>query len=121
MPRPIHFELEAENPERAIRFYEEALGWKISKWEGPMEYWLILTGEGEGGIDGGLGRRSGPPSGTTNTLGVESLDESIARVLAAGGRLRSPRHAVPGVGWMAYCEDTEGNAFGLMQEDPTAG
>src|SRR3972149_5570591 len=63
MPRVIHFEIAADDPERAVAFYRKVFGWEIQKWEGPMEYWVITTGpKEEPGIDGGLGRRrQGPP------------------------------------------------------------
>lgn len=121
MPRVIHFDIAADDPERAVAFYRQAFGWEIVKWAGPMEYWLVMTGpEGEPGIDGGIGRRSAPGEGTVNTIGVQDLEATVAAVLANGGTVIQPRHAVPGVGWLAYCADTEGNAFGLMQDDPTA-
>ena len=54
MDRVVHFELAAEDPERAAEFYRQAFGWVIKKWEGPTEYWLVTTGaEGEAGINGG--------------------------------------------------------------------
>lgn len=121
MPRVIHFEIPADDPERAVSFYRNAFGWKIERWEGPMEYWLVTTGpEGEPGIDGGLGRRSEPGAGTENTIGVDSVDQAAEKVVAHGGKVIRPKAAVPGVGWLAYCEDTEGNRFGLMQDDPSA-
>jgi len=53
MPRPVHFEIPAENPQRAIDFYTKVFGWKFSKWDGPMDYWIISTGQApEPGIDG---------------------------------------------------------------------
>jgi len=53
MPRPTHFEIPSDNPERAISFYEAVFGWKFQKWEGPMPYWLITTGpDSEPGING---------------------------------------------------------------------
>lgn len=121
MPRVIHFEIAADDPLRAKAFYEQVFGWKIDKWEGPMDYWLITTGpSGEPGIDGGLGKRSEPGSGTENTIGVDSVDEYLAKIVAHGGKVIRPKAAVPGIGWLAYCEDSEGNRFGLMQNDPTA-
>src|SRR5918993_4170444 len=60
MGRVVHFEIHAENPERAIAFYRELFGWEFTRWEGPMPYWLIRTGgAGEPGIDGGLMQRRG--------------------------------------------------------------
>ena len=121
MPRVVHFDLEADDPERAIAFYERAFGWRFERWQGPMEYWLVMTGpEDEPGIDGGLARRTDPPSGTVNTIGVPSVDEAVALVEANGGKVIRAKSAVPGVGWLAYCQDTEGNGFGLMEDDPEA-
>jgi hypothetical protein len=121
MSRVIHFDLAADDPERAIRFYETVFEWKIEKWDGPMDYWLIMTGpENEPGIDGGLSKRERAEEHTTNTIGVDSVDAYVAKVQESGGQILMPKHAVPGVGYMALCADTEGNVFGLMQEDTTA-
>jgi predicted enzyme related to lactoylglutathione lyase len=122
MPRPIHFELTADDPARAAAFYEKAFGWKSSRWEGPFDYWLVSTGpEGEPGIDGGITKRREGGSGTTNTIGVESVDAAVEAVTAAGGKVVQPKAPIPGVGWLAMCTDTEGNVFGVMQPDPGAG
>jgi predicted enzyme related to lactoylglutathione lyase len=121
MSRVVHFEIPADDPQRAIHFYEEAFGWKFEKWEGPMEYWLISTGpQDEPGIDGGLAPRQDPETRVENTIDVASVEEAVAKVEAIGGKVIRPKSAVPGVGWLAYCEDTEGNRFGIMQEDPKA-
>jgi predicted enzyme related to lactoylglutathione lyase len=121
MPRPVHFEIPAENPQRAIDFYTNVFGWKFSKWDGPMDYWIISTGQApEPGIDGGLMPRRDPNQPCVNTIGVMNLDQSVASVLANGGEIALPKMAVPGVGWLAYCKDTEGHIFGMMQNDPTA-
>ena len=118
MSRIVHFEIPADDPERAIKFYEKVFDWQIEKWEGPIEYWLIMTGEEDKpGIDGGLARREDPTTGVENTIDVKDLDASLANVKANGGKVIRPRIAVPGVGWMAYIKDTEGNVFGLMESD----
>lgn len=121
MPRVVHFDIVADDPERAVAFYRDVFGWQIQKWEGPMEYWLITTGpKEEPGIDGGLGRRTEPGSGTENTVGVDSVDDFVKKVVANGGKVIQPKGPIPGIGWFASCEDTEGNHFGLMQSDPSA-
>ena len=121
MGRVVHFELPADDPERAVNFYQKALGWTIKKWDGPVEYWLVMTGpEDEPGIDGGLAPRSELQVGAVNTVDVASVDEVTARVEAHGGKVVHPKHPVPGVGWMTYCEDTEGTVFGVMERDPDA-
>ena len=121
MGRVVHFELPVDEPDRAAKFYADVFGWKLEKWEGPEDYWLITTGtQDEPGIDGALTRRSELAASTVNTVDVSSVDESVDRVLAAGGTVIAPKMAVPGVGYMAYCQDTEGNVFGMMQSDPSA-
>jgi uncharacterized protein len=119
MPRVVHFEFHADDPQRAAQFYQNVFDWKISKWDGPVDYWMIQTGEDTPGIDGGI-MKGEQPGATFNTIDVPSLDEYVQKVEAAGGRVVLPKHAVPGVGYLAYCTDTEGCTFGLMESDPAA-
>lgn len=128
MARVVHFEIHADDPERAIRFYTGTLDWEFTRFEtgGPMEYWLIRTGSSdEVGIDGGLLRRMAPQEGDSInsyvcTCGVADLDEAMERIVTAGGAQAHPKMSIPGVGWLAYALDTERNLFGLMQFDPAA-
>lgn len=118
MPRVVHFEIHAEQPERAVAFYSQIFGWDIQKWEGPMPYWLVSTGpDGTLGINGGICQRMDPATTTVNTVDVPSVDEYVAKITAHGGRIAMPKMAIPGVGWLAYLIDTEGNTFGIMQAD----
>ena len=121
MPRVVHFEIPADDPARAKKFYETVFGWKIEKWDGPEDYWLAMTGEeGQPGINGAITGRGEPTTVVVNTLDVASVDDSIAQVVANGGSVLMPKMPVPGVGYLAYGRDTEGNAFGMMQNDPSA-
>jgi predicted enzyme related to lactoylglutathione lyase len=126
MPRVVHFEIHAGDPERAIIFYEKVFGWTFQKWEGSMPYWLVTTGpDDQRGINGGMVPRRGEIDGTAViayvcTVDVESIDASIATVEKSGGTVVLPKMPVPGVGWLVYCKDTEGNIFGMMQADPNA-
>ncbi len=126
MNRVVHFEIHAENPERAIAFYTKCFEWKFTKWEGPMEYWIISTGDPkEPGIDGGLLRRHGVIDGQAViaypcTIQVANIDEMLKKVDSAGGQIVLPKMPIPGVGWLFYSKDTEGNIFGVMQPDPSA-
>ena len=122
MPRVIHFEIAADDPDCAVKFYQDAFGWKIDKWDGPEDYWMITTGaKNEPGIDGAIVRRSlGPAAMTVNTIDVPSLDAFTRKVTDAGGKVVMPKTTIPGVGYLAYCTDTEGNTFGMMQDDPSA-
>ena len=86
MNRPVHFEIPAEKPDRAIKFYEKVFGWKFERWNGPMEYWNISTGDSQPGINGGLMTRRDPAQPCVNTMDVADLDATIGVVEAAGGR-----------------------------------
>jgi len=124
MSRVVHFEIHAENPERAVKFYTDVFGWTITKWD-PQEYWLIVTGpDGTPGINGGLMRRRGPApidgqavNAYACSIDVASVDESVKKVTAAGGTIAVPKMPIPTVGWLAYAKDTEGNIIGLFQRD----
>ena len=126
MARVIHFEIHADNPERAIAFYTKTFGWEFSKWDGPTPYWLVTTGPtGEPGINGGLIPRQCPVDGQAViayvcTIGVTSVDESVTQSLANGGTVAMPKFPIPTMGWLAYCKDPEGNIFGMMEKDPNA-
>ena len=136
MNRVIHFEIHAASPERAAAFYHQVFGWDIREWtipgvEIPREnrYWMVSTGpETDPGINGGILVRRGaaPAEGQAVnayvcTVGVTSVDEYMARTLAAGGTTALPKMPIKGVGWLAYCKDPDGNIFGLMHEDKNAG
>jgi predicted enzyme related to lactoylglutathione lyase len=126
--RVIHFEIHAEQPERAIKFYTSLFGWEVTKWAGPADYWLITTGPaGQPGINGGFVRRHGPApaenqpvNAYTCTIAVPGIDATVQAIQAHGGTIALPKMAIPGVGWLAYAKDTEGNIFGVMQSDPAA-
>jgi predicted enzyme related to lactoylglutathione lyase len=122
MPRPIHFEIPANDPEKIITFYKAMFGWTVQKWEGGgMPYWLVTTGaDGEPGINGGIMPKQDPQQPCVNTIGVKNVDEAIAAVTANGGQIALPKMSIPGVGWLAYGKDPEGNIFGMMQADTSA-
>ncbi|KAA3606771.1 MAG: VOC family protein [Planctomycetota bacterium] len=126
MSRVVHFEIHAEQPERAIAFYQNVFGWTFQPYDGPMPYWMILTGpDDEPGINGGLMPRQGPIDGQAViayvcAVDVDSVDDAVAKIESAGGMVVVPKMPIPKVGWVAYAKDTEGNLFGVHQADPTA-
>jgi uncharacterized protein len=121
MARVVHFEIHASDPEVLVSFYSTVFGWKISKWEGPVEYWIVGTGEGPG-IDGGILRRQGaaaypgaPVNAYVCTVSVASLDQTQAAILDTGGTIAVERDEIPGIGLFAYFNDPDGNMFGVLQ------
>jgi predicted enzyme related to lactoylglutathione lyase len=119
MPQPVvHFEIPADNPERLGRFYTDLFGWRVEKWPGPLDYWLLYTrGQGQGpvAIDGGMYRRELPDQRPVNYVHVHSAEEFSEKAKLLGGRVILPRTQVPGVGYVAILVDPEGNPIGLYE------
>ncbi|MEO9320493.1 MAG: VOC family protein [Nitrososphaera sp.] len=121
MNRPSHFDISADDPKRAIKFYEGIFGWEFEKWDGPMEYWMIKTGpKKERGINGGLSKKGEGAMPNMNTIEVSSVDKVSKKIEAKGGKILMPKSAIPKVGWFATFQDPEGNVFGIMEEDKKA-
>ncbi len=130
MGRVLHFEIQADDVERAKTFYAAALDWSFEDWSEVTgsTYWGIVTGPEEApGVNGGLLQRPVPgpalEQGTNAfvcTAVVDDYDKSERRILAAGGQLALPKTALPGMAWQGYYIDTEGNTFRIHQPDPEA-
>ena len=107
MSRVTHFEIPAQDIDRAVKFYTDVFDWQAQEWPGsPQPYWLVTTGpDDKPGINGAIMVREGP---VTNTMDVESVDASAEKVVASGGKVVVQKTPVPGVGWLIYCKDTEG-------------
>ena len=130
MSRVAHFEIQADDPERAKAFYTAVFDWTFEDY-GQMTgstYWGITTGpEDAAGINGGLLQRPAaapaPEQGANAfvcTVVVDDFDETERRILEAGGRVALPKMALTGMAWQGYYLDTEGNTFGTHQPDPDA-
>lgn len=121
-----HFEIQVDDVERAKAFYGDVFGWTYAKFPGgDFEYWLINVGDQTQG--GGILPRNAPasPAGTCPTafvctMNVDSVDQSVQKALNAGGTLARPKNHIPGMGWVAYLLDPDGNQFGVFQADMSA-
>jgi predicted enzyme related to lactoylglutathione lyase len=123
MSRAVHFEIQASDPQALIDYYGGLFGWSFNKWEGG-DYWLIHTGpEDKPGINGGLLPRRGPvpdAMAAVNAFVITVDVDDIDSALAKAGNVVAPKMPVPGIGWLGYAKDPDGNIFGMMQEDPEA-
>jgi len=121
MSKVNYFELQADNPERAMEFYEKAFGWKFNKSNMGEGYWPFEAGPtDEEGSNGGLMRRAFPGQGNLITIFVDDLDKAMEAITSAGGEIIHPKLAVTGIGWAAYFKDSEGNASGIFRPDSEA-
>ncbi|WP_300081417.1 VOC family protein [Propioniciclava sp.] len=130
MSRPIHFEIQADDLERAKAFYGGVFGWTFEDYSPVVNapYFGVVTGDSEEpGINGGLlPRPAAAPApeqgvnGAVLTMGVDDYDAVEAKILEAGGTVALPKMALTGMAWQGYYLDTEGNTFGIHQPDENA-
>ncbi len=130
MNRVAHFEIHVENLEKAKEFYTQLFGWEIKKWESDkMDYWIIMTGPQTeaGGINGGFFKRMGPKptegqavNAYVCTITVEDIKAMAEKVKSLGGSEAVPIMPIPGMAWLGYYKDLEGNIFGMIQNDTNA-
>ncbi len=119
MPTIVHFDIATENPQRAKEFYESLFHWKIEAPPGMSDYFLIETENlnGKKSVGGGLGMRRDSSQRISVYIGVEDIDSYSVRVEELGGKIVQPKMNVPGWGYLAVCVDTEGNMFGLWEDE----
>lgn len=115
--RPVHFEIPAENTERAMKFFGDVFGWNFQGYGDG--YFLATTGEGMG-IDGAIYQRQQETDGVVNSVGVPSIDEFVGKVEEAGGTIIMEKTEIGEHGWYAMFKDTEGNTHGLWQSNVVA-
>lgn len=118
----VHFEIPAEDVEKLRTFYSDLFGWKIQRYPGPMEYWLIETVPVDEktqslrpGVNGGMFKKEQAELKQVNYISVESIDEYIEKTKTLGGKILQPKQEVPNVGWVAVAIDPEGNQFAMLQ------
>lgn len=122
MDKVVHFEVPFDDGPRAVHFYREAFGWQLNSMP-QMQYTMVTTIDTDdqgrpveaGGINGGMLARQGPITAPVITIGVEDLDDALARVEKLGGKVAIGRQKVGEMGFSAYFHDTEGNLIGLWQ------
>ena len=139
MPTIVHFEIPADDVNRAKKFYSDLFGWKIEKISGstdnnngrltsaatgePIEYWIITTTDDKGNkaaVGGGMMKRQMQEHHITNYINVNSVDEYTSKVEDLGGKVFAPKHTVPGMGYFALCSDTENNVFAIWETNESA-
>ena len=113
-----HIEFPADDPQRAMRFYEAVAGWKFGAMDGLPDYWMFRTSEGYGGA---VGRRGVTTGGQLrNYIEVSSIDDAVAASDQNGGTTVEPKSPIPGMGWYAVLRDPEGTEIGLFQGEGPA-
>jgi hypothetical protein len=121
MPTIQHFEIPADDVERAIKFYKGVFDWTMQKLGNPQDpskdYWFFDTKDENGnkGIGGGLMKRQAPEHTVTNYITVRSVDDYASKIEEAGGKVIMPKTEIPDMGFIIVFLDTENNMFGLYE------
>jgi predicted enzyme related to lactoylglutathione lyase len=118
MPTVMHFEIPADDIERAKSFYSNLFGWEIKEIPG-MDYWIITT-SGEKPLGGGMLKRQTPQQPIINYIDVPSVDNYVTQIEKLGGKIILAKTAVPEMGYFAICQDTERNTFGIWEDNKGA-
>jgi predicted enzyme related to lactoylglutathione lyase len=116
----VWFGIPADDLKRAREFYGNLFGWKINPFPGGEDYWHIDTAGADETPDGGLKKREHPQEQITNYVGVNSVSEFSKKIERLGGKICMAKTAVPQMGYFAVCQDTEGNSFGLWENNENA-
>jgi len=116
----IWFEIPADQPERAKKFYGSLLGWKIQPFPTMPDYAHIDTAGADASPDGGMMKRMCPGQTITTYFAVPSVSRAMAKVKKLGGKIHKPKTAVPHMGYFTLCSDTEKNVFALWEVNPKA-
>ena len=118
----VHFEIPANDIEKLKKFYAQLFGWKIERFPGPSDYWMVQTVpvDEKGmtvrpGVNGGMMKRQMPEQKPVNYISVESVDDYSKKVVKLGGQVIQPKMEIPGMGWWALVSDPEGNQIGLFE------
>jgi len=119
MPRIFHFELFADDCDRARAFYSNVFGWRFTRREGSDGWHIATELPPDPGIDGELVPRLVPGGTMVPMMQVPSVNDYVGRITARGGEILR-QTTIPGAGYVAHCRDTEGNVFAILQYDDSA-
>jgi uncharacterized protein len=123
----VHFEVPADNVDRARNFYEKIFHWHMTPLP-EMNYTLVSTGPVDkdgrptepGFVNGGIGKREAPLGHPVYTIMVDDIDASLAEIAKHGGSTLQEKTPIGPMGFTAYFKDCEGNTVGLFQVPPGA-
>lgn len=112
--RVSHFEISSPDPERAMNFFGKVFGWEFEKFDN-NNYWFVITGKDGQGINGGLTKKEDADQPVINSVIVQSIDETLSRIVTEGGEVVLPKTEIESHGWLAYFKDPDGITHSLWQ------
>jgi uncharacterized protein len=113
------FEIYVSDMDRAVAFYESVRQQKLEALIDPTGETQMMSFPSNMGVYGAGGSlvksNFGAPGMGGTLVYFSTVDCAVeaSRVVPAGGKLIRPKFSIGEFGWVALCEDTEGNLFGL--------
>lgn len=115
MNQSLYIEIPVNDPETTLPFYKEVFGWEFSPGN-RHDYWLIGTDRNDINLEGSIVHRRNPEP-VLNTIEVDDLAAALDKIRSLGGEILVPNIHLPGLGWLAYFRDPEGNILSAMEVD----
>lgn len=116
MPKFVHIDIAADDPQRAADFFSKVFGWSAQELDGLVPYWLLRPSpKDQTAIGAGVARREEPWQSVMPTIDVPSADLYADKIMVAGGAIVRPKTLIPGVGYLLTFKDTEGNVFAILE------
>ncbi len=127
MDKVVHFEIPVTNLEKARSFYGPIFGWTLQDWtmpDGSMHIGVHTTPIDEktrvpkepGAINGMIQMRNATIKTPTFAVNVDSIDDRVAKITNAGGKVVQPKVDIMGMGYYCYVADPDGNIIGLWED-----
>ena len=110
----VHFEIMGGDGTALERFYAELFGWKIDS-NNPMQYGVVDTNGGPGGINGGVGPGNDGQSRVTVYAKVDNLQKTLDHAQQLGAKTLLEPTEGPGGPKLAMFTDPTGNIIGIIE------
>jgi len=109
-------ELIVDDPEKAVKFYKEVVGWEVEVMQMPETVYHVVKAGGEpvGGIMAKPEGFEKIPNYWGTYITVDDVDACLAKAEAAGGKAVYPPMDVPGVGRMCAFYDNSGAVLSVI-------
>lgn len=121
--RLTHFAINTEDVEATQAFYESVFGWQFQDY-GPPGFVQIIDETTQSPMGAIQQRRqlldAEPTRGFECTFGVDDVEATRERIVAAGGRILMDKFTISNVGHLIAFQDPGGNPALAMEYDSSA-
>ncbi|WP_396658780.1 VOC family protein [Microbacterium sp.] len=108
-----HIDIPVSDLTKGAAFYSRLFGWQIAEVPGYEGYPMWQAPNKISG--GGLAPRSADFTQPRSYVEVDSIDDTVAEAVAAGGAVAMEKAPISETSWWAVITDPDGNAIGLYE------